>query len=268
MVSVSWVDVGVDIGGTKMVLVARDADGVLVDELRVPIGPSASPADLERIIRSFTSALAAPLRTVAIAVPGLVAPGGAVVVSDVLPGIAGWRPEVASARRPPFVVNDVRASLAYATTVSGSTDVLCVVAGTGIAAAFTNSSTAEPFHGGDGWAGELGYLPTPLADGRWGTLDDAASGAALLRRLGLAPAEVLRRIESGDQEVIAERACRRSRAGPRDRFVRQPAEPQGGVPRRGHVPLPGLRRCGDRRRPHRQPAAVVAIASGVRLSRR
>jgi predicted NBD/HSP70 family sugar kinase len=196
------IDIGVDIGGTKMLIIARDCDRNLIGETRVPTGPEASSEHLEAVIRAFACDLPAPLRTVAVAVPGLVGADGSVVESDVLPGIRGWRPWIAGGA--PFVVNDVRASLAYATEAAATTDVLCVVAGTAIAAAFTNSASTEPFLGGAGWAGELGHLPTQHRDGRWGTLDEVAGGSALLDRLDMTPAEVRYHLGSGDRRVTAE----------------------------------------------------------------
>lgn len=192
------IDVGVDLGGTKMLIIARDADGALVTETRVPTGPEISPEDIEAAIHAFVDDR--PVRTAAVAVPGLVAPDGSVVESDVLPRLRDWRPKIAG--RLPFVVNDVRASLAYATDVAAATDVLCVVAGTAIAAAFTNSATTEPFRGGAGFAGELGYLPMQRRDGTWTTLDEVAGGGALLQRLSLTPAEVHR--DKADHRVVAE----------------------------------------------------------------
>jgi predicted NBD/HSP70 family sugar kinase len=207
------IDLGVDIGGTKMLMIARDAGGALVNEVRVPTGPESSPESLEAAIEAFVGGR--PIRTAAVAVPGLVGETGDVVESDVLPGIRGWRPRVAG--RLPFVVNDVRASLAYAAT---TTDVLCVVAGTAIAAAFTNSGTTEPFRGGAGWAGELGYQPTPSADGSWTTLDEVAGGAAILRRLGLSAAQVH---EQADDQRVAEEVASAGAAPDTERFVAEGA---------------------------------------------
>ena len=197
------IDIGADLGGTKMLILARDDDRELIDETRLPTGPDAAPEDLEAAIDAFVDHLGEPVGKVAIAVPGLVGPDGQVVESDVLPRIRGWRPRTATGTSP-FVVNDVRASLAYATHAAGTTDVLCVVAGTGIAAAFTNSGSTAPFRGSAGWAGELGYLPVQLPDGGWGTLDDVAGGAALLRRLHRTPAEVRQAIDEDDPQVVGE----------------------------------------------------------------
>ena len=197
------IDIGADLGGTKMLILARDDDRELIDETRLPTGPDAAPEDLEAAIDAFVDHLGEPVGKVAIAVPGLVGPDGQVVESDVLPRIRGWRPRTATGTSP-FVVNDVRASLAYATHAAGTTDVLCVVAGTGIAAAFTNSGSTAPFRGSAGWAGELGYLPVQLPEGGWGTLDDVAGGAALLRRLRRTPAEVRQAADDQDPRVLDE----------------------------------------------------------------
>jgi glucokinase len=189
-------ELGVDVGGTKMLLVARHRAGALAAEHRVPTGPDVTGTWLEREIRRFADGLDRPVRTVAVAVPGLVAGNTQVVSCDVLPRLAGWRPPV------DLVVNDIRAALASAldaewTAATGP--LLCVVAGTAIGAAYTDTS-GRTFEGAGGWAGELGYLPVSAStDGQVQRLDHLAGGSALLAALGASAAEVHRRLERGDR---------------------------------------------------------------------
>ncbi len=191
--------IGVDVGGTKMLVVARDPSGALIAEALVPTGPATTGAWLERRIREFGETLDGRVARVAIAVPGLVVDHAEVRSCDVLPRLAGWRPDV------DLVINDIRAALASVVGGSGADDrgpVLCVVAGTAIGAAFTDTGGHDVFDGADGWAGELGYLPMgPAPDGRVQRLDDLAGGHALLAVLRLSADDVHGRLAAGDAVV-------------------------------------------------------------------
>ena len=191
--------IGVDVGGTKMLVVARDPSGALVAEAVVPTGPATTGAWLERRIREFGETLDGRVARIAIAVPGLVVDHAEVRSCDVLPRLAGWRPDV------DLVINDIRAALASVVGDPRSDDrgpVLCVVAGTAIGAAFTDTGGCNVFDGADGWAGELGYLPMgPAPDGRVQRLDDLAGGHALLAALHLSAGDVHRRLAAGDPVV-------------------------------------------------------------------
>src|SRR5437867_13205971 len=72
--------------------------------------------------------------------------------------------------------------------------------GTGIGAAFMVEG--RMCRGGRGWAGELGYVPVAGPE-RVSTLDELASGAGLLRRLGGDAAAVLGRAAAGEPAVVA-----------------------------------------------------------------
>jgi predicted NBD/HSP70 family sugar kinase len=206
--------VGVDIGGTKLLCRAVDADGHVVAQRRTATGPEAQPAELDAAIDAFVEDLDPPadltsfdaVRAVGVAVPGLVARDEGhehVTVSDVLPHLAGWRPRVLDRVPVGTLVNDVRAALTGVLTEQPQVgDVAVVVVGTGIATAFTGA--AQVHAGANGWAGELGSIPLvprgPAA-GRPGTLDELASGAAVLKALQLTPEEVTARARAGDPAV-------------------------------------------------------------------
>jgi len=196
---VNGLALGVDIGGTKMLVVARDPSGALVSETSIPTGPATTGAWLEREIREFGQSLDGDVERVAIAVPGLVADHAEVRSCDVLPRLVGWRPAV------DLVINDIRAALASVIdSLDADGPVLCVVAGTAIGAAFTDIGGVDVFDGADGWAGELGYLPMgPAPDGQVQRLDDLAGGSALLTALQLPAGEVHRRLATDDPAVRA-----------------------------------------------------------------
>lgn len=122
-----------DVGGTKALLRALAADGSVVAEILEPTGPGTTGERLDHLVGEVVAEHPST-RSVAVAVPGLVDPKGRVVVSDVLPLLAGWRPRPTVAGAP-VVVNDVRAALAAARAAAPAVrDLVVVVVGTGIAA--------------------------------------------------------------------------------------------------------------------------------------
>jgi predicted NBD/HSP70 family sugar kinase len=178
---------GADLGGTKLRILV---DGRIV--LDVPTGPATTPADLERHIAGCLPPGTAAL---GIAIPGLV-DGDTVVLSDVLPLIGGWRP-LAALGLPGNVINDARAALvADAVDLPAGATAGVVMVGTGIGASFL--ADGRPFEGAGGHAGELGSIPAG-PDGR--TLDQLASGAAILRASGGTPAELHAKLAAGDAEA-------------------------------------------------------------------
>ena len=83
-----------------------------------------------------------------------------------------------------------------------------VMVGTGIGAALL--AHGRPFGGANGWAGELGSIPIATGADGVRTLDQLASGEALVARLGMDGAAVRARAEAGDEGV---RCARSSEAG-------------------------------------------------------
>lgn len=183
-----------DVGGSKLLLRAVATDGTVLAEDRSATGRQADGALLDERIAAF--ARHHRVRALGVAVPGLVDRDGRVVVSDVLPRLAGWSP--APGRRADVVVNDVRASLAAVRDEDPTTrDLVVVVVGTGIAAAML--SGGEVVGGGSGWAGELGSVPVDLTGGSSARLDDVASGRAIEQALGRTGAEVAGLVTMGDE---------------------------------------------------------------------
>ncbi|MBV9773808.1 MAG: ROK family protein [Gemmatimonadetes bacterium] len=193
----TWV--GVDIGGTKMLLLALHAGKV--HTRRVDTGPDTGPERIEREVVAFLQELPATPSALGIAVPGLVAEDGSEVVAcDVLPRLAGWRGGALLRLGAPMVlINDVAAALVAETAELADATAGIVMAGTGIGAAFLIQG--RPLRGAKGWAGELGYLPLSIGD-QVATLDALASGAAITRKLGMDGAVLAARAEEGDPEVL------------------------------------------------------------------
>ena len=192
--------VGVDVGGTKLLLAARVADGVHVQ--RAATGAATRPDGLECAIRDFLAGLGAPVAALGVAVPGLVGGRGEVVACDVLPRLVGWEPAAAFADLgcAVCVLNDAEAALREEThdLPPGATAGV-VLAGTAVGAAFLVDG--QPLRGARGWAGELGYLPLPTADGVK-RLDELAGGAWLAARLGTDGAGLAARVGRGDAAAL------------------------------------------------------------------
>ncbi|MGC9667248.1 ROK family protein [Planosporangium sp. 12N6] len=195
--------IGVDIGGTKMLLLAHDAKGQPVRERRVGTGPAATPEYLSRQIHEFARTLPGPPQAVGIAVPGLVDPAaGRVEISDVLPELAGWQPaELLGTGIPHVLVNDIRAALVHTSRdLPADATAATLVAGTAIGMGWM--ANGKVVHGVRGWAGEIGSTPVPTPRGVR-RLDELAGGAAVVAATGLTPAAIHAALAATDPAVTA-----------------------------------------------------------------
>jgi predicted NBD/HSP70 family sugar kinase len=167
---------------------------------RVPTGIAFSGAALESAIRRFLDAHGDAASAVGLAIPGLVASGPVVQACDVLPGIVGWRPPASLTAMRFAMVNDAAAALAEEChDAPAGVTAAVVVVGTGIGAAMLVHG--RPFGGANGWAGELGSVPIESGPDGVRTLDQLASGQALVTRLGMDGASVRARVEAGDDSA-------------------------------------------------------------------
>ena len=192
--------VGIDLGGTKLLMLAESPEGRSVS--RLPTGSAFGPAELEAAVAGFVASLPAPPSALGIAFPGLVHADRSVAACDVLPRLVGWRPPRAIAGPWPFaIVNDCEAALiAEARDHDRATTLAVVVVGTGIGAAF--QVDGRVLRGARGWAGELGSIP--IATGAAvRTLDQLASGQAILGQAGCDGAELEARAAQGDSRILA-----------------------------------------------------------------
>jgi glucokinase len=195
--------VGIDIGGTKMLLIAHGE--VIERRYQCDTGAGFSIKRAESIITEFIDTLPRSPSSIGMAVPGLVDEFGRVIACDVLPQLEGW---LLSSNYPLRVVNDAEAALYK--TIDGldpkSTTILIMV-GTGIGAGFFVNG--QILRGAKGWAGELGSIPIPQS-GRYAnamengimTLDKLASGAAILARSGGDLESLIRSVESRDETIL------------------------------------------------------------------
>jgi glucokinase len=193
------VELGIDLGGTKALSVARCAGHTLWRET-VPTGRSFGPGECVELVVQLLArpATAGRVRAVGIGVPGPVDPAGQRVRSSVM--LDGWQDvplaELVSARTglPCGVDNDVnnaaRAELAARRgTAVAATDLLFVAVGTGIGGAVVLGGRIWP--GAGGLAGEVGHMAARGVEGtcdcgRQGCVALAAGGRSIEARLGLA----------------------------------------------------------------------------------
>ena len=187
--------IGFDLGGTKLLMVADGAHGRVVE--RLATGTTFDGKALEAALARFLDIHHDAASAVGLAIPGLVGPGPSVQACDVLPGIVGWRPPAALTSRRFAMINDAAAALAEECHDAASDVTAAVVmAGTGIGAALLVHG--RPLGGANGWAGELGSIPIATAADGVRTLDQLASGQALVTRLGTDGAAVRARALAGD----------------------------------------------------------------------
>lgn len=189
--------VGVDIGGTKMLLIGG-ADGRI--RKQVATGREATHDAITQEIVAFVEQLPARASSIGVAVPGLVC-DGRVEDCDVLPGLIGWSAgDALTIDALVSVVNDAEAALVEeASTLDPGATAAVIVVGTGIGAAFQVDGRIA--RGAAGWAGELGFSPIATGDDVR-TLDQLASGAAILERLSLSADAVQERAQAGDKRVL------------------------------------------------------------------
>ena len=194
--------VGVDIGGTKVLLMVLRRGSREVR--RVPTGQGIGPEFVEREVRSLLSGLDAPPAALGVALPCLVGTDGAVTGCDTFPRLEGWRAEDAFADLgcPVLALNDADAALAEEThDLDPDATAAIVMAGTWIGTAVR--ANGGPLRGARGWAGEFGYAPIALQGGRVARLDELAGGGAIARRLGTDGAGLHGRTLQGDPEALA-----------------------------------------------------------------
>ncbi|MBW3556869.1 MAG: ROK family protein [Actinobacteria bacterium] len=183
--------VGVDLGGTKCLGVVADADGAVVDELRVATPPgapaiAATVADMAATLVERTPGIAA----VGIGAPGLVDRDGTLRSAPNLPGVVDLclvDPLALQLGLPVVVENDATCAGWGERQVGagrGRDDVVFVTLGTGIGGGMVLGGRL--YRGANGYAGEIGHMVVdprgPACPcGRRGCWERFASGSGLGR---------------------------------------------------------------------------------------
>jgi glucokinase len=206
------VGVGVDVGGTKLLAVAVDADGTVVDELKV-----ATPPGAEGVVDAVADIAEAwgDHLPVGLGIAGLVDRDGVLRVSPNLPTISSFPFRARLAERLGVAVTvDNDATVATwgelrAGAARGATDAVFVGLGTGIGGGVVSGGVLQ--RGASGFAGEAGHMVVdphgPLCPcGRRGCWERFASGSGLGRlareaaQAGQAPRLV--ELAGGDAELV------------------------------------------------------------------
>ena len=186
-------NVGIDIGGTKIAGGVVDESGAIVERLRVPTPPD--PAALANAVAAMVAELASrhDVSAVGVAAAGYIDRTRSVMLHA--PNI-DWQNEPLRAEfeallgRPVTLENDANAAGwgEYRFGAGrGSTDMVMVTLGTGVGGAVINDGRL--LIGANGSAAELGHVRfvrggRPCGCGQSGCLEQYASGRALQRELG------------------------------------------------------------------------------------
>jgi glucokinase len=202
--------VGVDIGGSKVLAVAVDADGEVRASSRLPSNGGAagvvdSAATAVGLLAQEAGVQVSSFSVVGVGVPGLVRPGSGEVTHAVNLGLGAGTLDLGHllAERlgaPVVVENDVNVAAVGAAKVLGlgDADLAFLSIGTGLAAGLVTDGRLR--RGARGAAGEIGHIPVDPAGlvctcGQRGCLETVGSGSAIAAAWpvhdGLSPAEAL-----------------------------------------------------------------------------
>jgi glucokinase len=186
--------VGIDVGGTKALAVALDADGEVIAEARAPSPkePAALVATLAKLARAV-----GPASSLGVGVPGLVTRAGVLRAAPHLTYVKELplRHLLEAQLGPPVLVaNDATCATVAEWRIGAGADVndlVMITLGTGIGGGIVAGGTL--LQGVHGFAGEIGHVvvdPTgPFCPcGRRGCWERMASGTALARYAAAAAA--------------------------------------------------------------------------------
>jgi glucokinase len=185
----SSLQIGLDIGATKILGAVIDADGAVIAQTRqhtMP-GPDGILASATTVLDRLATALDGALPPhIGIGIPGIVDRDRGAVSHAVNLGLGDWFPlagRLADRTGATVVVeNDLNAATWGAHVLSGADDLAYLALGTGLAAGFVLSGTLR--RGAHGAAGEIGHVPIDpegavCSCGQRGCLELSASGSAL-----------------------------------------------------------------------------------------
>jgi glucokinase len=174
--------IGVDIGGTKMLLVA-EYQGEYI-ERKLPTGKSVSREYLKTQLNKFIAQLPFQPQGIGMAIPGFVVGSDLVLSSDVVPSLDGITPAYFSSNNTKvWFINDVKSALVEESQYYPEDYTITLfMVGTGIAVA--TKANSKLVLGAKGISGELGFAPIAVNKEVY-TVDSLASGAAILNKAGM-----------------------------------------------------------------------------------
>jgi len=192
------VSLGLDIGGTKCMVVAQIEKKKVFQ--RVGTGPEFSTEDFQACMKDFLIKLKDEhkeivVNCVGIAICGLTNTEGTIVLCE-LPKLAGWNPidsfkvlleemELSSHSLKAVVVNDAQAAMLEVKHTfvdpDADTNIVVIIVGTGIGTSFLVEGTI--LKGSKGWAGCFGTAPIMISTTQSSTLDQLAGGRHILKKV-------------------------------------------------------------------------------------
>ena len=190
MIASTEISVGIDVGGTKCLGVALDAEGNVVAEDRrpTPRGHGSLPALIDTLAELAASF--GPHHALGVGVPGLVTREGVLRAAPNLDGVADFDVAGLLGDRVGHLVHvDNDATCAAVSewlygAGKGATDMVLVTLGTGIGGGLVSGGKLQ--RGKHGFAGEFGHMVVdpdgpPCPCGRRGCWERYASGSGLAR---------------------------------------------------------------------------------------
>lgn len=156
--------VGFDLGGSKL-LMYSNYNGVIKEESK-PTGADYTHEQFRNDCQSFIDSLSFKPKSVGVAIPGLVTDGKHVVMSGVIPGLAGFEADTLlnDKQTPVYFINDIKAATFYESTkCPEKSTVLVVIIGTGMASGVIQNGVM--LNGSAGFAGEIGFMPIQTETG-------------------------------------------------------------------------------------------------------
>jgi len=190
--------VGVDIGGTKMLMVT-EIDGQYIEK-RISTGINFTKYNVKNELENFISQLPFVPGGIGIAIPGLVKDSDVVEISDVLPKIKGMNTEFLKlGDLPVYFINDVKTALVHESQLFNEKSMIVVImVGTGIGMAIKEKG--QFITGCKDWAGEFGSIPIQTPNGVQ-KLDELASGASILEKARTNPTVLMQQLEAGNKDI-------------------------------------------------------------------
>jgi len=186
---------GIDIGGTKLLLLDHDNP----KGKRLPTGSLFGINDLQEILHTHLLTSSKKITGIGIAFPGLVRNGNEVVLCGDVPYLNGLRiTDLQLPDLPIHFLNDVKAATKRAYLCYGGKMLVTVMVGTGIGMGIYVDG--KPMDGAFGWAGELGSVVFPTEYGLK-SLDELSGGKGILERLSLSAIQISEQAALGDQTI-------------------------------------------------------------------
>lgn len=190
-------NIGIDIGGTKMI-VSTELNGEVVSK-RYSTGITIEFREILDNYNSFIDEFSLTPSALAVAVPGLV-DKDKITACDVVPGLEGKKTSDFSRSYPVIFINDVNAAL-YEERANHPDikNLIVIMIGTGIGMSMIVDG--RELKGSTGFTGELGYTIVNSETGPT-YLDNISAGAGILKKFGGSAEDLKDALKEGDSRAL------------------------------------------------------------------